>query len=442
MYSSLSTSPTSTSRAPGTLGAPRYLRALRALFPAALVVALLAIACGSDSPEVSVRPIGGSATAAPDASPNATGSATASASAEAVELPFAPTNRVGGGLLVAEYLAGGLADIEGCLPELVNDWELSPVEGDRCALGDIDADGRDELIYVVSVEGDPAPAGDVWFFDDAEGSYRLLTSARALANEILAGVNIEGLVDLTGDGFPEAVISSQTCAGDRCTTGFVIASRHRGLAIEDLAPDDLAAGSREGLTFEDASGDQLTDLVVRREQESDDPTAGPQRGVSLVVSWTGLRFRADEDPDDPAFLIHLVQDADDAYRGGDLVAASDLYLQAAADGALRDWKAEQGERAGRFELAPYSLFRAALAAQRSGDRQGALDLLDRAFSGHQDSVMGLAAGVYLQAFQNGATAGSACQQTEQYLTRLQSVYDEVWDYGFANPTHPITSLCR
>jgi hypothetical protein len=56
--------------------------------------------------------------------------------------------------------------------------------------------------------------------------------------------------------------------------------------------------------------------------------------------------------------------------------------------------------------------------------------------------MGLAAGVYLQAFQNGASAGSACQQTEQYLTRLQSVYDEVWDYGFANPTHPITSLCR
>lgn len=406
----------------------------------------LVAACGGGDPDVRVRPADSStgAVSTPDPSESPDPDATAESTPEPhpVELPFAPENRVGGGLLVAEYLAGGLADIEGCLPELVRDWELEPIAGQRCAVGDVDGDGLDELIYAVGIPGEPAAPGDVWFFDDAAAGYRLFTSARALANEILAGVNIEAFVDLTGDGAPEAVISTQTCDGERCTTGFVIASAHRGFAVEDLTPEDLAVSSTEGLVFEDGSDDQLTDLLIRREAEEDDPAAGPQRASTLIVTWSGLRFRVDEEPDPPEYLIHLVIDADEAYRTGDLELAADLYLQAAADISLRDWKAESGERAGRAELQPYALFRAALAAQRQGDPETALQLLGRAFSEHPDSLHGLAAGIYLQALENGNAASTACTASESYLGRLQSVHSDVWDYGFSLPTHEISGLCR
>lgn len=421
-----------------------YLSTRHSLPLITVITAILLAACGGGDPDVRIRPVAGAGDGTPDpagtADPNTTAEPTIDD--QPVELPFAPANRVSGGLLVAEYLAGGLGDIEGCLPELVRDWELEPVAGLRCASADIDADGRDELVYAVSVPGDPAPPGDVWFFDDAESGYRLFTSARVLANEVLAGVNIEAVVDLTGDGSPEAVISNQTCDGERCSVGFVIASAHRGFAVEDLAPSDLVASSTEGLAFEDGSDDQLADLLVRRDADSEDPAAGPQRASTLVASWSGLRFRVDDEPDSPEFLIHLVEDADEAYRSGDLEAASDLYLQAAADISLRDWKAEQGQRAGRFELQPYSLFRAALAAQRQGDPATAMQLLERAFNDHTNSLHGQAAGIYVQALKDGNAASTACTASESYLKTLVSFYEEAWDYGFANPGHEIETLCR
>lgn len=405
---------------------------------------MLVASCGSNSSDVRVQPVTSAATiATPASEPRDQGAPTTiQPNSEPVELPFAPANRVGGGLLVAKYLAGGLANIEDCLPELVRDWELEPVIGQRCATGDFDGDSLDELIFVVSISGHPVGPGDVWFFDDEANGYQLLTSARALANEILSGINIEATIDLTGDGAAEAVISTQICDGERCTVSFVIASAHRGFDIEDMSPDNFVVLATEGLTFEDGNNDQLIDLLVQQKVDPENPTEGPQRGTTHIISWSGLRFRANEIPDPAEFLFHTIVDADEAYRTGDFELAIELYLQAADDVSLRDWKAELGGRPSRTELQPYALFRAALGSHRQGHPDTALLLLHRASTEHQDSLHGLAAEIYLQAIENGKSLSDACTETESYLHRLESVHLDIWNYGLANPSHDISSLCR
>ena len=390
---------------------------------------------------------------------------------DGVVLPFAPSNPIGGGLLVAEYLAGGLANIDDCLPELIEDWKLLNIENDRCLIGDVDGDDLDEIIYLVSVEGESANPGDVWFFDDSQSAYRLFTSARAVANEILSNLKIEGLSDITGDNYPEAIISSENCNGELCTQKLIIASAHRGFDIENLSPKNLSLRSIHNITFEDVTDDDIPDIVLQKQTKINDdavintevnpeitvtpdlnttatPTpiseniTGPQRDITTVISWTGLRLRSNIIPAEPEYLFHLVVDADTAYQSGDLEKAKELYKKAANDTELKDWKEEQGKRAGRIELQAYSLFRAAIVELRTGNAAETLNLLDSVNTNLSNSIHGLAAGIYLSALQKGEVSGTACAETEAFLTTLETFHKETWDYGIENPVHEINQLCR
>lgn len=93
-------------------------------------------------------------------------------------------------------------------------------------------------------------------------------------------------------------------------------------------------------------------------------------------------------------------------------------------------------------LVPYALLRAGLAALRGGDSNGALLLLAQAVSGHESSLHGIAAATYLAALTGGKTPPEACSAMETYLQTRAADFARAWDYGFANPEHSITSICR
>jgi hypothetical protein len=322
------------------------------------VLAALLVACGGG--DTGVRIVRASPT--PGATVVADASATATSTAAPVPLPPRPDNPFAGGLAVAAYLAGGKADLKNCLPDLVAAWDLSPVDGQRCVSADIDGDGQDEFIFLVTIKGDPLPAGEVWFFDDVKTHYRFFSSARALANDVLTGVAIAGVADLTGDG--------------------------------------------------------------KRE-----------------IAWNGIGFVLHDTPGDPVYLINLVDNADAAFKAGDLAKARALYEQAATDTTLKDWKAETNTFVGRRELVPYAYFREALVAQRQGDAAAVKDLLTKASANHQNSMHGIAAATYLAALTAGQTPAQACSAAKQYLSQFQSAYAQFWDYGYANPEHTIADLC-
>ncbi len=361
--------------------------------------------------------------------------------ASSAALPEPPESLLAGANLLVPYLAGGGADMERCLPELVAAWEFAAAEEPRCVFADLDGDGAREFALLVTLPGDEdTQPGDVWFFGSAEQGHRLLDSARSLANSALGGVRIVAADDLTGDGLPEVVVASLSCGGVICTTDFLIVSAHRG-RLEDLAPEKIEITGLEDATVEEATGDGQLDLVLRGGVITS-AAAGPPRPFRNTLSWSGLRFFVDEQPDPTRYLFHAIVDADALFASGDYAGARERYELAAADATLADWKAEIGSRAGRAELTPYALFRAGIAALRQGEGVAGRVLLERAFREHARSLHGTVAASYLSALIEGKTLGEACVVVEALLTGREAEFAEAWDYGYANPEHTIAGLCR
>ena len=412
---------------------------------AALLALLVAAACG-DGGDVQIVALTRTPTPEADSGdptpipPPTSITATATVAASA-ELPLRPANPLASGLAVAGYLAGGQANIAGCLPELVSAWQLEPTTGERCLFADIDGDGEGEFAFALTLgpSGETAP-GDVWFFQSADESFRLFSSARVLANRVLEDVVIEATADLTGDRFPDLVISARSCDAEICTTRFIIASAHRG-RLEDLAPDDLAVAGLESVTVEDATGDGIADLIVSGGTVPT-PGAGPPRASERVLNWGGLIFFERERFDEPRYLFHAIVDADEAFAAAEYEEARNLYEAAAVDTSLVDWRVEQGLGSGRSELVSYALFRAALAGLRSDDDAGAIGNLDRAVSGYGGALHGQVAAIYREALQTQVPPNLACAAVENFLGLQASRYAQIWDYGFANPEHAISDLCR
>lgn len=355
-------------------------------------------------------------------------------------VPDRPGDLLAGGLPVSSYLAGGSADIAGCLPGLVAAWELAPVLGERCIFADIDGDGASEFAFAVVATTEGANPGDVWFFEGADEQFRLFSSARVLAGELLEDVVLEAAADLTGDRFPDLVVSARICSAGVCGGRLLIASAHTG-TFRDLAPAGIDFTDLHSIRVEDASGDGLQDVVLRYEY-TPDPDAGPQRDSETVLNWAGLKFFDTDHDDPPRYLLHAILDADAAFDADNYEEARAQYEAAAADTALVDWRVEAGEGSGRRELVPYALLRAGIAALRGGDSDGALGLFREASSRFAASLHGQVAAIFQEGVERDLAPAVACSTSQDYLRLQASRYAEIWDYGYANPEHTIADLCR
>ncbi len=355
-------------------------------------------------------------------------------------VPARPEDLLKGGVPVSSYLAGGSADIAGCLPGLVAAWELAPVLGERCVFADIDGDGSAEYAFAVNAATEGANPGDVWFFQGADEQFRLFSSARLLANAVLEDVVIEAVADLTGDRFPDLVISARVCSTTACGGRLLIASSHTG-DFGNLAPAQLDPAELDSVRVEDVTGDGLQDVILGYEY-APDPDAGPRRDVETVLNWAGLKFFDSDHPDPPRYLFHAIVDADETFEAGNYEAARAQYEAAVEDTSLVDWRVEAGEGSGRRELVPYALVRAGLAAVRTGDTDGALALFSRAAGGFASSLHGQIASIFEAGIEGDIAPAVACTAAEDYLRPQAQRYARIWDYGYANPGHQISDLCR
>ena len=435
MPSRFHTSPPASRRRP-----PRW----RAFAILIAVLALLASACGDDSdvvivaitrtPEVATTPTG------PGTPETPTSSTATPTSGPTVILPSAPDNVFAGANLLVPYLAGGSGDVDRCLPELIDGWELALSDGIQCVLADMDGDGGEELALLVSLEREQDPPGDVWIFDDASNGQRLIGSARSFSGTVLSGVHIVTGDDLTGDGLSDIVISMESCSAAVCSTDFLILSAHRG-GFEDLGPRDIALEGSEPPTVEDVTGDGTLDLVIRGGLVAS-AGAGPPRTLERRIYWSGLKFFVVDETEAPQYLIHAIEDADMLFAGTDYASASERYEGVASNSSLADWRVQNGQTPGRAELAPYSIFRAGLSLLRLGNVVGARALFERAFDQYPVSLHGVTSAVYLDSLLKDESFAQACERAEVYLRSRSASFGRIWDYGYANPEHTIEGFCR
>mgnify|MGYP006966945559 CR=1 FL=1 len=80
-------------------------------------------------------------------------------------------------------------------------------------------------------------------------------------------------------------------------------------------------------------------------------------------------------------------------------------------------------------------------APRTPAAAGLLALLGQAVGSYGASLHGQVAAIYLEATQAQVPAGLSCASVEQFLRPQQSLFNQVWDYGFDNPEHHIGDLC-
>lgn len=400
----------------------------------AAVVAACLVACGGGE-GIRITAITSTPSTATTTSTPAT-ILSSSTAATLAPVPELPENPFAAGREVEAYLSSGDPDLAGCLPDLVRTWRLArEIQGPRCLLIDIDGDRQNEYAFLISfpVESGPAPT-DLWFFESEDQDHRFFNSGRALANGSASGLYIRYVEDLTGDGIQEIVATWEDCGASTCVTHLLIATAHHG-TLENLAPSDAAIESLDQFEVQGGTIRMSGGMVASA-------GAGPQRGATQVVSWAGNRFRLETEPGEASYLIHLVNDADRAFAAANYQEAQSLYLSAAGNTTLPDWKVEVGAAAGRTELRAYSTFRAALAAGRAGNVNESMALLARTAAEYPGSMHGSIAAEYLKAVQEGASPGDACSTAEIYIESFQALYVQFWDYGSANPQRSVFTLCR
>ena len=401
------------------------------------MLALASSACGGGD-GIRIAAVTGTPSGSATTAPSTTATLT-EVTPPPLPVPQAPENPFAGGRLIEGYLADGEPDIEGCLPEVVDEWALqAEVEGVRCAALDLDGDRHDEFIFLVSFgsgadDTSPYPA-DLWFFEDKAEGYRFFNSARALANASTAALRIRSTDDLTSDGLPDVVLTWDECGASTCVTHVTIASFHNGV-LENLAPSDAYIETLEEFTMDGGEISLRGGLIGS-------VGAGPQRESTTVVRWAGSRFRTEVVEGDPTFLIHLVNDADSLFNAGSYAEARDAYQAVITNTALPDWKADIGQTSGREELRAYATFRSAIAALRQDDFVAAGQLLERAATQYGATMHGAAATEYLAALSGGATPEQACTSAETFLDQFRAQYVEFWNYGYANPERSVFTLCR
>lgn len=306
--------------------------------------------------------------------------------------------------------------------------------GVACASGDIDADGRADHAYLVPVKplNSRAPFPAVVFVRRAA-----MGKVEEFAIDMTADASILGraffaVAERTGDVPAELAFLRNLCSATGCST-LAVLMRWDGTAWRDAGPGDEGILNVDRVEWSGSGA--LSELTIHGGKLPDE--AGPTRGKLTTFRLEGGRYTAvEEEPDEPDYLYHAVEDADRLFEE-DLTAAIAAYSAIVSDTELKDWKPRADSPDRRPALKGYALFRIAVArAAQGSDPTAALDAVIRE---SKEPLFVNIAEEFRRGYQERRGVIAGCAAVNLYLSKpvpgtdTAAYVEKLFDYGYANP---------
>ncbi len=310
-----------------------------------------------------------------------------------------------------------------------------------CVIGDLDGDGKDDLVMLIPLEGmelrSPDPAV-VLIRRSAGTEFERFPASRMEADASELGRGLFGVADRTGDSRPELVYMAKGCTASTCKALIEIQSWD-GTSWRNVGPSDQGMENLETASF---SGTGAKSALALRGGRLSSLGAGPSRARTVTYGFDGTRYaEATVEYDPPEYLYHAVLDADalfDAERWAEAIAG---YKAAIVSPVLKDWKYEALGQNGRAELYGYALFRVAVATAAAGENP--TSALDEVIVSSQDELFKKLASAFRQGYQQGGSPREGCLAVTSYLATppVPDVVGEMFNYGTANPRKTTLDIC-
>lgn len=383
-------------------------------------------------------------------------------------------------LAPAATLAPPPADGSQLAAWLTSAWQASPLLADiqqqLLAAGwlyaaeewhtaDLTGDGRDEWLLTVNLCGTttcPAeesvqePAGDFWIINENGLVYRRDVPEMEADTWEPAG-RLFDLADMTGDGLPEAVITTTTCGANTCYTNIQVISSHNGplenivqLPAELVLPEELSYLPTEisapyvDLTLTDATGEGQPDLVLVGFLAGS-VGAGIQREFTEVWGWDGATFTRLQRLASPSnYRFHLLYNANDAFAAEDWATAQALYEQVLNDSSLEEVGFTLEAEEVTYRAQQFAAFRLALLGLINNDFAQAEQW--QSWLAQVDSTSPLAQATIqlLAEYQAREGLAGVCPAVTTFLQTLMPDQDDQYlltDMGYNNPSLTVETVC-
>lgn len=324
-----------------------------------------------------------------------------------------------------------------CPSRLVTAWRVT------CITSDFDGDSKPDTAFLVPLQPAPdsthTPAA-VFVLRSTANQVEALSSVGSPADGTVLGATFFTPRTLPSNGGNAIAFLTTACSTTGCLSQAHL-FRWDGTAWRDVGPGDAGISALQSATW-DADGN-----LILKGGAFEAPGAGPTRGVSVTYTYSGTVYAESKRVyAAPVYLFHAITDADVKFAAADWSGAIAAYQGAIDDTALKDWKAEQGQPAGRPTLVSYALFRIAIATAAEGDDPSVA--LDKVIVDAKDPIFAYAAQQFRQGWQQTASVHGGCVAATAYLGTSNASGDnpayvkQAFNYGYANqPVKTYMDIC-
>lgn len=291
-------------------------------------------------------------------------------------------------------------------------------------------------------------AGDVLVAACDKGQYRAiyLASQDAAFGAPVPNPRLHSVLDVTGDGIADASFTSGECGSGTCINGLTVLAH---LPAQDTfgltnISQDIAGAPNATFSFASNGAGQVLTIA---HGTFNDVNAGPQRGSSETWAFNGVVMGQTGASREPAlYRIHVLHDADDAFRKKDFAGATALYNRVISDAGLQAWDGPGALKEELSALGAFAQFRLAQLALAQGNVAGA----NAAFA----SLASMPANPESQPYAAMAKAVNdaltdmkdlivACNTAVAFAEKNPQTYEQLGSatFGFSNPDYLPADMC-